>query len=322
MMNLLNLSNRPISIRIRRSDGTGFSVEIDKYSTVLSLKENISEKIGYSPEQQRLVFSGQVLKDDMSLSFYKIRDGSQVYMVPAKIKSTSHPRPYQLLNRLLNLLDEFPNVKAEDYTLVIDEINDIINNPVVQSFGRINSDVQQLFKDAQEIIENSERPLSRKTRDFIARSKDAVFDQFDSSPEGFRILQSLVDDSDDFDPSPPHRTNLKYKSRISARPLPDPWNSKPKKRTVFQNVAMRMSVPTAALLFPESPRTEENLPLIKGKPPTFDSNFSITLKSKFAEQMVALKKMGFHDEDIMLQALSETNGNVQLAAQILKHKFM
>ncbi|KAK8887273.1 hypothetical protein M9Y10_038311 [Tritrichomonas musculus] len=582
-------SSRLIKIRIKRNDGSWFAVEADQNDTILSLKKIIFEKTSYYPEQQRLVFAGKVMDDEKSLSFYKIRENSQVYLVPKKTPNippkqvssnftmSTKPKPTQLLNRLIVLLESFPNVRAEDYTSTILEIKEIINDPSVKSFSRINEDAKQLLKDAQEMISNSERPISQKTKDFIAKSKDFVLDQFDATPEGFRILQSLLNEEDEYSESSlaspsssslsaspqstkpslssisknythhentnnecdstesdsdedfpfdndndtefhsgGKKTNIKYKPLISTRPLPKIWSDsqeneyyaeepvnrvkltrapgmsfsllmrsdspsaseneseeepeepdssqiypnnidtnalksqEPSKKSVFQRAALRMSVPMAQNLLsagkmvsdnssnsnlklshglmitkkscdqsindnyflnggihsncnnkkepntfsfssgiptlPSSTITNTNLNIPSGTnssknlaipsrtesndvyqrnnsmnsrflnkkltnlpkkststPINFvdsdsslnsdekiqlnkisscnNANIAISLKSKFAEQMTALKKMGFNDENIILQALNETNGNVQLAAQLLRNKF-
>ena len=46
-------------------------------------------------------------------------------------------------------------------------------------------------------------------------------------------------------------TNVNYHKNISSKPLPNPWSQKKKtkNRSVFQNAALRMSVPTPSLLF-------------------------------------------------------------------------
>ena len=44
------------------------------------------------------------------------------------------------------------------------------------------------------------------------------------------------------------------------------------------------------------------------------------LKVKFADQINALKDMGFTDEEIILQALRETGGNVRKAEQLLRNR--
>jgi transcriptional regulator with GAF, ATPase, and Fis domain len=40
---------------------------------------------------------------------------------------------------------------------------------------------------------------------------------------------------------------------------------------------------------------------------------------KFSKEVAVLKHMGFNDEDRIVRALCETNGNVKLAAQLLEN---
>ncbi|OHS95976.1 Ubiquitin family protein [Tritrichomonas foetus] len=319
------MPSRLINFRIKRNDGSGFNVEFDMCSTVLSLKDFLANKTGYLSEQIRLVFSGQVLKDEMSLSYYKITTGSQIYFVPIIRKTPPHQKPYQLLNKMMQLLDKLPNASSSEYSLIVDEVNEILENPSVQSFSRINPDIEQLFLDAKEIIAHTERPISSKSKYFLAKAKDQVYDQFDQSPDGLRILQSFMEETEAYEDEfsnnqySKYLTNIHYKKSISSQPLPDPWNNRRRKKSIFHNTALRLSSPSPALFFKEIPRTEENLPLIKV--PTFESSFSFKLKSKFADQVAVLKKKGFNDENIILQALSETDGNIQLAEQLLRSKF-
>lgn len=363
------LADTIINIQIKRNNGSCFNIQFDKFDTVLSLKESLFELTGYNSGEIRLVFNGQVLKDEMSLSFYNIKDNSQVYFVPAKPKrnfiSENQSKPYKMMNRLMKLLEDLPNTPAEDYSIVVSEIYEIMEHPVIQSFARINPDVKQIFADAKEIIANTERPTSRKTKDFIARSKDMVFDQFDQSPDGLRILQSFLEESEeayaealaeeqnkkqllemqkqqkinnrraaklnllcDQPINTAALTNVNYHKNLSSKPLPNPWSQKKKtkNRSVFQNAALRMSVATPSLLFKdESTRTDDDLSGFTKQSansilPSFQSKVASRIDDEFADQVATLKKKGFKDEKTIIQALSEANGNVQLAEQLLKNK--
>ena len=338
-MNFL-CSTRIISLKIKRNNGSMFAIEIDKYSTIHTLKEKLFDKIGLYSDQFRLVFKGQVLKDDLSLSYYNITNNSVVFFVPLPNKETT-TRPYQLLNRMMQLIEKLPNTSSSEYTITVNEINEIMKDPRVIAFSRINPDVEQLFSDAQEIIDFTERPPSRKTLDFIAKSKDAMFDQFDQSPDGLRILQSYLEESDEsveysdndsdeydefdsfWDGTLNQKTNINYSRVLQSKPLPDPWSKNKRKNNILQNTALRLSVPVPSFLYQmnqDVKRLDDNFSL--RKTPTFDVNYSLNLKSKFSAEMALLKNKGFNDEKKILQALSETNGNVQQAEQILKHNFL
>ena len=75
-----------LKISIRAPGDRKLTVTIDKSSTVLQLKQLISEQEAFKedpcpPETQRLIYSGRVLKDDDSLTTYKIVDNNVVHLV-------------------------------------------------------------------------------------------------------------------------------------------------------------------------------------------------------------------------------------------------
>lgn len=69
-----------ISIKVKGSNEDAFSVTIEPTATILELKTKISahfESISPTPpDQQRLIFTGKVLKDQDTLETYKLNDGN------------------------------------------------------------------------------------------------------------------------------------------------------------------------------------------------------------------------------------------------------
>ena len=53
-----------IPVKVRTLSGRSFEFEFDKTTTVANIKAKIQEKEGVDPKQQRLIYSGQQLKDD------------------------------------------------------------------------------------------------------------------------------------------------------------------------------------------------------------------------------------------------------------------
>ena len=54
------------------SGGEKFHAEIKTSATVRELKEEVSRKCDTSAEQQRLIYKGQVLKDDKTIESYGV----------------------------------------------------------------------------------------------------------------------------------------------------------------------------------------------------------------------------------------------------------
>jgi hypothetical protein len=285
----LDLSPAPITVSVNRNRSPWLPLEINPYCTVSTLKDAISRKSGLYPSQQRLVFHGTVLQNEMSLSYYNITSGSQLYFVALPAPAPPRARPYQLLNRLWPLLDELSSADSQRYLDVVGEIKQIIEDPVIQSLSRIDAAVKDAISDAWGFIEIAQRPVSPKTQTLKARAQDQLLDQFDNSPEGIRILQAAMEEISDQDAGPlPEPTRVKYSARISERPLPNPWTAQRRDGAIYTS-GFRLS-------FGEG-----------------------SARLKFSREVAVLKHMGFNDEDRIVRALCQTNGNVRLAAQLLEN---
>lgn len=78
-----------IKITIKSSGDTKYEVEVAPTITVLELKNEISSKSSIPADRQRLIYSGKVLKDNETVSFYKIQLGHTIHLVKsAGAKST------------------------------------------------------------------------------------------------------------------------------------------------------------------------------------------------------------------------------------------
>lgn len=76
-------------LTIKCSNATTSEVAIDALTiTVLELKEKIAEKLQIPSVQQRLIFKGKVLKDENSLEFYEVIEGSTIHLVKGAVKSS------------------------------------------------------------------------------------------------------------------------------------------------------------------------------------------------------------------------------------------
>jgi ubiquilin len=68
-----------ISVNVRLSDASTFTVSVSPEGTVKDLKTAIDPQVpggGCPPEQQKLVYKGRILKDEDSLASYGERSAS------------------------------------------------------------------------------------------------------------------------------------------------------------------------------------------------------------------------------------------------------
>jgi hypothetical protein len=285
---LRGLSPTLNTISIHRNRELWFCVEVDPYATVSALKDVISKKTSLYPAQQRLVFRGTVLANEMSLFYYNITHGSKIYFVSASHRS----RPYRLLDKLRLLLDQLSNSNSLNASDLISQIRVIIEDPVIESLTRIDSAAKHTFDDALKLIGTVRPPAKRGMRDLQSRGQDLFLDQFDNSPEGIRILRLAVEEvlnEENARALPFEPTRIRPTFRISERPLPNPW---PRRRR-------------------EGPLYASGLRLSLGP-------VEATAMSEFAREIEVLREMGFNDQRRMLHALAQAKGNVHLAAQLLE----
>lgn len=61
-----------VSINVRCSNGSKFSVRVSVGSTVSEFKQLVAENCDVPAVQQRLIYKGRILKDDQTLDSYGI----------------------------------------------------------------------------------------------------------------------------------------------------------------------------------------------------------------------------------------------------------
>lgn len=84
-------SSEDITITVKGPSELKLSITIAPSKTVLQLKEEIASKSEVAKERQRLIYSGKVLKDDDSISSYKISTGHTIHMVKGAAKAAEAP---------------------------------------------------------------------------------------------------------------------------------------------------------------------------------------------------------------------------------------
>jgi hypothetical protein len=151
----------------------------------------------------------------------------------------------------------------------------------------------------------SQRPTSRRTRQFLARGDDIAFYPYDASPGGFRAMKAMLDsdDSDRDEEGSVPGTAILYQKKLSDQPLPNAWTDKD---PILRKSGLRISMPTTVRA------------AVDARKAIFECNGFPPSRGQFSRQVEVLKDLGFGDETIILEALAQANGNVQLAAKLLQ----
>lgn len=80
-----------LEILIKPSRGDKKTVCVSSKATVAELKDKLSELYDIPASNQRLIYSGRILKDDQSLEVYSIKSGHSLHLVKGGSKSGAQP---------------------------------------------------------------------------------------------------------------------------------------------------------------------------------------------------------------------------------------
>ncbi|GMM37778.1 ubiquitin domain-containing protein [Saccharomycopsis crataegensis] len=77
-----------ITINIKSAGDKKYEIKASKETTISEFKDQVAEVSSIPSDQQRLIYSGRVLKDQETLAFYKVQDGHTIHMVKSAAKKT------------------------------------------------------------------------------------------------------------------------------------------------------------------------------------------------------------------------------------------
>ncbi|XP_024975859.1 ubiquitin domain-containing protein DSK2a-like isoform X1 [Cynara cardunculus var. scolymus] len=80
-----------VTVNVRCSNGTKFSVQVTLESSVESFKSVLEQNCDIPAAQQRLIYKGRILKDDQTLKSYGLEAEHTVHLVRGFVPATSTP---------------------------------------------------------------------------------------------------------------------------------------------------------------------------------------------------------------------------------------
>ena len=69
-----------MQISVKRMFGPTFQLEVEQEDSVESIKTKINRMLSIDPDQQRLIYQGQIMLEGKALSNHNIQEGSVIHL--------------------------------------------------------------------------------------------------------------------------------------------------------------------------------------------------------------------------------------------------
>ncbi|ELP94483.1 hypothetical protein EIN_048160 [Entamoeba invadens IP1] len=297
--------------------------------TILEIHRLLAERLQSSATDITLIYRGYKLEDSSVFSTIRYQEGSKIiFVVKKKEKSTPPPQAVttekkekmSILQEVLNECDDQPDydptfIRAlfesgpyKEYLKEHPEVEEVINNP----------------KELKNIMKTISNPdLMTQT----LRNTDNVISQMENIPGGHNQLLTIMNGMDPLESMT--KSNVKFNPDATNemfmmdKPLQKPINIFEEKTNNDFNNMFGMD-----FMFGNNfannqqnnllPRQQQ--PLIANTTETPLQPQTVQLQQRFSYQNQCLKEMGFLNEEENLRALTQTNGDMGSAIDILANK--
>ncbi|KAH9814407.1 hypothetical protein DFH28DRAFT_1082986 [Melampsora americana] len=209
---LNSTSSDTISLNIKAPGDTKLSLSISTSKTVLDLKKLISEITDpkVPSDTQRLIYSGRVLKDESTLSDYKIQSGHSIHMVKGAPKSQNPTSSTQQIPTNLNAGQQIsgnplaPLLNATNQIPAFNPFAEMGINPNDPNMAMNMMDNPQVLQNITRMLEDPAvvdqmiasdprlRSMGPQVREMM---QSPFFRQMITNPEMMRSMQGMMGNS-------------------------------------------------------------------------------------------------------------------------------
>ena len=318
-----------IFIYVRCKDRKDLKVRASIFETVLDLKLKIEVETNFNSDQQKVVFKGKILENSFTLGYYGITNDSIIFLVLTPMKNPTMSNPRTLIQRIKTLLAELKTATHLKRTKILAEIKEILEKPTLIAFLSFSKDAADIAKEASEEIKTFSAETETEKSQLLAQQTDIALNQIEGSSDGLRTLQHFYEEeleeneseyaiyADDGEEEDFEYLSIPFNQPSFPTIIPDKPSKIPKQPlpTLSQPISMLNAIPFSYNQQPLTTRYD-----LYNDDFWSEKDMKKYMKQKYSQQIAILKYLGFEDEQNIIKALGETNGNVQLAYQILQNQ--
>lgn len=117
------------------------------------VKDEMWKQLDISPSQMILIFNGQILKDETNLETLGVSHGSMLFLYVKGYENFLLQSPKRLINEIFSLVSNLSTVPDGMLIDAIKSIKTIMSNPTVIAFTKILQELQEIFNDIRNYID-------------------------------------------------------------------------------------------------------------------------------------------------------------------------
>ena len=307
-----------------------YTLPIGKSDTVLKLKEYCKIISNIPQDQQNLLYKGKILLDEKLFSDYNIENNNNIILIKKKNpkplnQNSNHSNsnenffnnnninssndkvlgPNDIANMARQLPDFFSIYSNMDFK-IFDNFSESLGLGRISEMAGVDpkqikemlkdpstkNELNNMMKDPSIVETYLNHPDFRKIfKNPILNDEPEIINNF---PPNFHMFQNIFKEKE---------RNPIENSGIGISVPPDPFGSL-NNNQINQMMNSSSQVPNNSIF---------NNNNIGNKEDFINSGINIDYKEKYKEQLSQLKNMGFTNEEINIQALKKTNGNIDNA---------
>lgn len=327
--------------------GDVFQVDMEEGASVYDLKNKLSSLLDLSETKQRLIFNGRVLKDQDILDAL---EDATIHVVRLAENQTSNASESSTLGsptqeKALGQILDHPMFRQlsmnEDFLKSM-----FLNNPQMKKLFEDNPELEHVLNDPSVLKDAMEMMRNPAYQREMMRNQDRAMSNIENLPEGFNALRrtyssiqkpmfEALDETiqkklEPFPKDESHEdqdTSSSKGGHLNTEPLPNPWASKqrsnsssyPQLSPFFPTVPYRINEPPntgSSLLHGSMTGNSSNIDTSR-RPRASSSSDQRPPEDRYQLELETLQQMGFSDREANLEALIQTDGNLQRAIEIL-----